>query len=163
MPKYLKKARVVALSKDDTKFPTVGNIRPIAVLPSLMKLFEQVVLTRLQDELNRTQPISKFQNGFKPNRGIFHNISTVGHFLQQAIKQAEQDIRNKIKPKRRNHQFVLFMDLRKAFDSVLRTRLLQKMQLRGISSATIRAVSLCLSETTQQVDDGHFYTNVGVP
>ena len=51
IPKYVKTARIIALSKDGTPYPSYGQIRPIAVLPAISKLLEQVVLEKLQAEM----------------------------------------------------------------------------------------------------------------
>ena len=49
-PNYLNIAQIVPLSKekDAPLFPAVGNVRTIAVLPSIAKLFELCILQRLQ-------------------------------------------------------------------------------------------------------------------
>jgi hypothetical protein len=39
IPKYLKKARAVFMSKTDTNTPPVGKVRLIAVQPALSKLY----------------------------------------------------------------------------------------------------------------------------
>ena len=44
LPPYMKKALLTPLSKQETPFPDVGYIRPIAVLPASFKLFEHLVL-----------------------------------------------------------------------------------------------------------------------
>jgi hypothetical protein len=42
IPLYLKKSRVIVLSKDEEnkKYPKEGNLRTIAISSSLLKLFE---------------------------------------------------------------------------------------------------------------------------
>lgn len=55
IPQYLKCAKVITLSKTDSPCPPVGQIRPIAILPTLYKLFETVVHDRIlssMEELN---------------------------------------------------------------------------------------------------------------
>ena len=47
-PVYLKTAKVVPLSKDMTPFPKVGNIRTISILPVTFKLYERLLLNRLE-------------------------------------------------------------------------------------------------------------------
>ena len=45
VPKYLNKARIVSLSKEDgTQYPALGNIRTISILPATMKLLELCLL-----------------------------------------------------------------------------------------------------------------------
>lgn len=51
IPKHLKVARVVTISKDDTPFPQFGKVRPIAILPTTFKLLETILNNRLKQEL----------------------------------------------------------------------------------------------------------------
>ena len=44
IPKYVKTARIITLSKDATNFPKYGQIKLIAILPTFYKLFEQIIL-----------------------------------------------------------------------------------------------------------------------
>lgn len=44
VPQYLKTARVVTLSKGINNYPDFGDIRLIAVLPTLYKVYEQIIL-----------------------------------------------------------------------------------------------------------------------
>ena len=47
IPTYLKTARTTMLSKTDSQYPPVGDIRVIAILPALTKLYEVFVLREL--------------------------------------------------------------------------------------------------------------------
>ena len=46
-PEYLKTANIVPLSKEDNEYPDYSNIRVIAILPAVSKIFEKCILTRL--------------------------------------------------------------------------------------------------------------------
>ena len=48
LPPYLSTARTVFLSKDGTPYPKEGDVRIIAILPALMKLYELIVLQKLE-------------------------------------------------------------------------------------------------------------------
>ena len=48
LPAYLTTARTVFLSKDGTQYPKEGDVRIIAILPALMKLYELVLLQKLE-------------------------------------------------------------------------------------------------------------------
>ena len=47
IPSYLNIARMIPLSKEATAYPEVGNIRTIAVLPAISKIWEKILLKRL--------------------------------------------------------------------------------------------------------------------
>jgi hypothetical protein len=60
LPKYLKKTRVITLSKEDGEiYPAVGKIRTIAVAPALMKVYEKVLFQRLLKEIEVKGGIAK--------------------------------------------------------------------------------------------------------
>ena len=50
-PAYLNCARIIPLSKEPTDKPSYGAIRTISVLPTLSKVFEKVVLSRLNKHI----------------------------------------------------------------------------------------------------------------
>ena len=53
IPKYLYSAKVTALTKDKklSVYPSVGDIRTIAVLPVITKLYETALLVKLKEYL----------------------------------------------------------------------------------------------------------------
>ena len=59
IPNYFTHAKTFLLSKEQNQFPKVGNVRIIAVLPAVLKLYEQVLLINLRRELERTVPLHK--------------------------------------------------------------------------------------------------------
>ena len=52
-PRYVKSARIILLSKTPSQYPPVGSVRPIAILPAISKLYEQIILHRLQEEFSK--------------------------------------------------------------------------------------------------------------
>jgi hypothetical protein len=46
LPAYCTKARMIALSKEDSPFPAYGNIRTLSITPAITKVFEKVVQKR---------------------------------------------------------------------------------------------------------------------
>lgn len=53
IPNYLKIGRIFVLSKEDSQFPQVGNIRTISILRALTKLYELTLLQHLEIEISR--------------------------------------------------------------------------------------------------------------
>ena len=47
-PEYLVEAKVVPLSKEPTPYPSFGQIRTISILPIVSKVYEKILLKRLQ-------------------------------------------------------------------------------------------------------------------
>ena len=54
IPQYLKKAKIIPLSKDtnNSPFPEVGQVRTIAVTPAISKLFELCQLLKIRAVIN---------------------------------------------------------------------------------------------------------------
>ena len=122
LPKYLNKATIIPLSKDANSplFPRVGDVRTIAVIPSLAKMFEICILNRLKDWIGENNILHHNQRGFTAGRGCDDNLLDILEIFQ-AAKRKEQDARErKIKNKVRVKTFLLFIDLRKAFDRIPR-------------------------------------------
>ena len=52
LPPYLKRTRVIALSKEqDNPYPKMGKIRTIAVAPALMKVYEKTLCKKLNKQI----------------------------------------------------------------------------------------------------------------
>ena len=48
-PKYLFKAKLIPLSKDDKAFTSLDKVRTISVIPPTAKLIERIILNRIQE------------------------------------------------------------------------------------------------------------------
>ena len=110
-------------------------------------------------------PIHPAQRGFRQHQSTYNNINDICNTVKQ-LRNSEKRLRElKVKPSKRQKQFVLLLDLSKAFDSVNRTKLLRSLHQRGVSSTTVHAIAQVLSSTTHIVEaDGLEYpTTTGVP
>jgi hypothetical protein len=76
-----------------------------------------------------------------------HNLKDLCEFLQEAKQKAQQDRLNHIKPQQREPSYILMVDLRKAFDSVNRAHLIDKLNKIGIPNYLVRLVAHLLSDT----------------
>ena len=90
------------------------NYRGITVMPCLAKLFNSVLINRLQDFLDKNSTIDHCQIGFQPK------ARTVDHMfvLRTLIEKYTNN---------RSNLYVCFDDFQKAFDSVLHSALLFKL------------------------------------
>ena len=65
-PNLLKISKVISFyKKDDNTY--MSNYRPIAVLPSISKIFEKVILLQLTKYLDENNLICEKQYGFRKN------------------------------------------------------------------------------------------------
>ena len=134
LPKYLKQARIVALSKDGTERPSEGDIRTIAIVPQLTKVYETIVHRRIEDYIQANQLIHPTQRGFAAGKSTAHNLHDFMEFMTMAKDWEKRNRAAKVKVKDRVRTFALFYDLRKTFDAVPRSQLLKKMKRKGFSN-----------------------------
>ena len=80
------------------------------------------------------------------------------------MKQNEEtDRRNKVKNKNRDKQFLIFVDLKKAFDNVQRTLLIKKLLKYGVNNDLCAVVQERLKQTIGQIEDQEVNLELGVP
>ena len=108
-----KQARVTPIFKSGDR-RQCENYRPISVLPVVSKVFEKEVFRQLYSYLTENSLLSKFQSGFRPKH------STVTALIQMCDEWLENMDNGKLNG-------VVFLDIKKAFDSINHHILLNKM------------------------------------
>jgi hypothetical protein len=129
------------IPKPKTLGTAPGDFRPICLLSTTFKLFESVILARVQrwtllfdrQELaaNRAPFIHPCQGGFRPGR------STVDQVAQLVLQQS-------FALKKGVPLFCAFLDIKKAFDSLPIHRTLCKMLSRGFPVQMLRVLDFLL-------------------
>ena len=72
IPPYLREARSIILSKSEDHFPAIGDVRIIAILPAITKLFEQCLLILIKIDLLKN-PLHQNQRGFCDGKSNTYN------------------------------------------------------------------------------------------
>ena len=122
-PKSLKHALVRPTLKKHTLDPdTLKNYRPVSNLPTLSKVIEKAVVSRLEPYLSSNMLTEKFQSAYRP-----------GYSTETALVRITNDILADLD--RRRGVILVMLDLSAAFDTldykVLLTRLEQRLGIRG--------------------------------
>lgn len=144
-PDSLKIAKVIPIYKSGNKFDPY-NYRPISVLPVISKIFERILYIRLQSHLNSIQFLYHKQYGFRS---------------QANTLSATIDLITKIKNNIDKKQIAIgiFIDLKKAFDTVSHKLLLVKLSNIGINGIALKMIESYLQNRQQIVKIGKFQSN----
>jgi len=134
--------------KGDRAHPT--NYRPISLTSICCKLLEHILYHCITEHLNTYQILSDKQYGFRPNHSCESQLLRVVEEIQLAMD---------------HHLSVdlIFIDFRKAFDTVPHQRLLKKLHHYGIQGKIYNWIASWLTKRTQRVViKGHSSTYVNV-
>ena len=117
-PDDWKVAKVSPLYKANSR-SEANNYRPISILPVVSKVVEKIIFSQMYKYLREDDILSQYQSGFRP----LH--STMTALLKDTILWLNNMDKGKI-------NIAVFLDLKKAFDTVDHEILLKKMQCYGI-------------------------------
>lgn len=135
LPNCLKSSHIIPIYKKGAK-ENVENYRSIAVLPSLLKLFEKIMYKKILTHFKSR--ISQCQHGFVPGKSINTNLMELVTFANEAFAQKCQ-------------VDVLYTDFTKAFDKVDHAILIKKMNDMNFDSGIIRWIASYLNSRSMQV------------
>jgi hypothetical protein len=131
----MKIAKITPIFKaDDPNLPS--NYRPVSVLSVLSKILERIVHTRLSEFF--TTILTKHQYGFRKN---LNTELVLINFYQSLIDKLDKGFIG----------FGLFIDLKKAFDTVDHTIVLRKLARYGVCGPVLSWFKDYLSGRTQYV------------
>lgn len=151
-PSLWKKSYVLPLHKSG-KLDDVRNYRPISCLPGISKIFESIVTDRLFEAFKNY--ISPEQHGFFSGRSTETNLLVYSDAIFRAVESG-------------NQVDSVYVDFRKAFDSIDHRLLCYKLSLIGVCGGLHDWISSYLVDRFQQVriDDTlsyEFRVTSGVP
>ena len=117
-PTHWKLARVTPIFKKGKK-DEVDNYRPTSVISAVAKIFEKLTCEQLYEYLNSNNLISASQSGF---RSLHITLTALTETTDKWSINIDNGLLNG----------VIFIDLKKAFDTIDHTILLRKLQMYGI-------------------------------
>ena len=136
-PKSEKIARVVPIHKKGIMTCT-SNYRPVSILPVFSKIFEKMVYNQLVSYLDRHNIISGEQYGFRKGRTTCNAFVNLTNYIYRELDNGM-------------YVFSLFVDFKKAFDSVDHDILLCKLYHYGVRGVAYNFFKSYLSNRYQFV------------
>ena len=136
VPDFWMISKIILLSKENSDTPEVNNTRPIAILPSITKVFELSILENLEKIGYQQRFISSNQRGFTPNKSTTENIYDLFQFWMN-IKNSN------------NKKFgaLIFIDLKRAYDWVNRNLLLKLLKEAKVPGKIIEIIKIMFSKS----------------
>jgi exonuclease III len=135
LPSLFKSATITPIFKGKGSRTDPSNYRPISVLPVLSKLFEKVIYRKLYHHVENENLLDSQQHGFRKHRSCATALSLFSHDILTHLDSPNITAG------------IVFVDLKKAFDSIRPLRLLQL--LRDIGIPPIILLYLCTYFTTR--------------
>ena len=131
-----KLANVTPIFKKGKK-DEMNNYRPISVISVVAKIFEKLIFEQLYEYLNNNNLICASQSGFR----TLHSTLTA---LIETVDNWSINIDNGLL------NGVIFIDLKKAFDTIDHAILLRKLQIYGVDQNGIKFFESYLSNRSQR-------------
>ena len=153
-PHILKYGTIVPIFKSGD-YHSVSCFRPITLLTLLSKIFEKAIETRIRSFVAKHSILSPHQFGFQRGRSTADAISCLTEKIYNSLDSKEFNC-------------TLFVDLKKAFDTVNHQILFNKLYRYGIRGVSLEIIQSYLLNRVQRVRIGNCFsddkiTNIGVP
>ena len=153
-PTKLKKAKIIPFFKAEDN-NNVNNYRPISLLSNFNRIFEKLVYSRMESFIEQNDILSPSQYGFRKAHSTQHAILDIVSTIQKNMNK-------------RLFSCGIFIDLKKAFDTVDHKILLHKLYHYGFRGVINKWFSSYLDGRTQTTQIGSYVsktqnTTCGVP
>lgn len=122
-PEILKIGKITPIYKSGNKHD-VSNYRPISVLPSCAKIFDKAIQIRLEQFIINNNIVHKNQFGFVTKSSTLAASTQLMNYIDSNLDK-------------KNVVGCLFIDLKKAYDSINLSTLLKKLEQTGINNIAL--------------------------
>ena len=128
----MKKIKLIFIPKNKN-ITSPGQLRPISLQNTILKLIEKIILIFLQNEIEKKKLFNEFQFGFRKKFSTQNNL-----FILKTLINFHKF--------NRFPSFLLFVDIQKAFDSVDHTILIKKLILNNFNNYLIILIKKLITE-----------------
>ncbi|CAB3979077.1 Hypothetical predicted protein [Paramuricea clavata] len=135
-PKEWKASRVTPIFKSNPK-SNPSNYRPISIIPAIANIFEKIFSDQLYEYVNTNEILTSCQSGFRS----LHSMVTA---MLEATSDWSMNIDNGL------INGVVFIDLKKAFDTIDHQIMLQKLRNYDIDQMSLTWFESYLTNQTQK-------------
>ena len=115
-----------------------GNYRKVTVLPALGKLFDTIINSRLTSMKEFLETNDPLQFGFKKKHGSIDNAFILDSIIDICLKRGRPT-------------YVCYIDLKSAFDMIIRSALLFKLRRQGIKGKFFSVINSMFKKATSTV------------
>ena len=136
-PELLKIAKVLPLHKGGST-QDLNNFRPISLLPIFDKIMEKIMHKKLYGFLETHKALYENQFGFRKNCSTVHALMDMTEKIKESIDKGK-------------YGCGVFIDLKKAFDTVNHKILLTKLEHYGVRGPLLRWFQSYLTDRKQYV------------
>lgn len=117
----------------------VTNYRPISLISNLAKIFEKVIKSRILSYLEKYKLLSSSQYGFRKGKSTQDAIANLVSEIYCALDSREKSL-------------AVFIDLKKAFDTVCHTELLATLNNLGFRDNSLELIKSYLTNRVQYTE-----------
>jgi Reverse transcriptase (RNA-dependent DNA polymerase) len=136
-PRDWKKSMVIPIPKlKNSKFPQ--DLRPINILPLFEKIFEVVLQKQILAYVQKHSILYDMQSGFREK----HSCESAIQFILNSWRHSAEE---------GNITIAVFLDFKRAFETIDRSLLLSKLKKYGFSENSVKLLDNYLSERRQFV------------
>lgn len=146
-PEAWKIAIILPFCKPSKNPNNPENYRPISLLPALGKLFEKLILKRLQNFITENNIIPPSQFGFRQNYSTTHQLLRITEFIANSFHQNQ-------------YSTAIFIDISKAFDKVWHQGLLYKLKQKDTPDYLFNIIKSFLINREFRVKVNRTYSNL---
>ena len=135
-PSDWKLAKVTPIFKNGSK-SDLNNYRPISVIPAVAKIFEKIIYNQLYNYLNVNDLLTSCQSGF---RSLHSTLTALLETSNNWCVNVDKGLLNG----------VIFIDLKKAFDTIDHEIILQKLAKYGVDQDALKWFKSYLTNRLQR-------------